>query len=218
MNVLDLVKTAEEMQPAADLLPPECEGYADEQDPEVRGAWSITSPGSADWALLRLAECEAEVAEIERQGEAAKARIDARVAALRAKAGRGIAYFTFKLTEYAAAHRSEIVRGKRKSRDYVHGRIAFRNGGGRLVVTDEKALKAWVEAQPVELGLGRVEVKPDKKAIDEWYAAREAEVAAALERGEVVAPVQPPPGMEWEPARENVTVTANAPETALSKE
>ena len=70
-SVLDLIATAEHNPPAPPLragpMAPEVEGYQDDTDPSVGGGWQIETLGSADWALSRLGEVEAEVAEIDRQ-------------------------------------------------------------------------------------------------------------------------------------------------------
>lgn len=201
MNVLDLVKAAEETPLAP--LPPEIEGYEDSENPEVRGRWQIENMPSADWALARLAECEAEAAEIERQAQAAIARVKARAEELKAKAGRGANFFRFKLLDFAERHRAVILgSGKKKSRDLLHGRIAWRSKPGRLVVEDAAALEAWLLAQPVERGLYRMKVEPEMRAIQALYA----------EHGEC------PPGCGIKVEPETISITANAPETALAKE
>jgi len=195
------VKAAEETPLAP--LPPEIEGYTDDERPEVQGRWEIASPGDADWALSVVAESDAEVAEIERQALAAIARVEARRDALTAKAARRGNFFRFKLAAYAQAHRAAILgTGRRKSRDYVHGRISWRAKPERLVVEDAAALEAWLVAQPVERGLYRMKVEPEMRAIQALYA----------EHGEC------PPGCGIKVEPETISITANAPETALAKE
>jgi phage host-nuclease inhibitor protein Gam len=203
MDVEALVRTAETMESAGPLraMPPELAEYEDAENPEVRGGWQIQTPASADWALLRLAECEAEEAEITRQEEAAIKRVRERAEALRAKAARGGAYFRFKLLVYAEDHRGEIVKGKKKSRDFLHGRIGFRKRGGKLVVKEAAALEEWLLAQPVEAGLYRMKIAPEMRALQE-----------AAKRDGIV-----PPGCDWEIEYEDVHIEASAPETALAK-
>jgi phage host-nuclease inhibitor protein Gam len=202
-NVLDLIHTAETMEPAPkpDAVPPELADYSDDQDLSVGAGWSIESLGSADWALSRLGECEAESREILAQAAEAKRRIDKRADALRLKAERGIAFFKFKLLGYAETHRGALLRGSKKSHDFVHGRIGWRSKPERLVVKDEAELLAWLSAQPIELGLYRVKLEPEMKALQTLFKTQ----------GEI------PPGCDVEPSQESITITAEAPESALAK-
>jgi phage host-nuclease inhibitor protein Gam len=190
MNVLELVAAAEAADP-----------YVDEQDPAVGGAWSISDLGSADWALARLSECEAEAAEIDRQADAAIERIRKRADALKEKAARGEAFFRAKLLLFAETHRDVLLTGKKKSRELVHGRIGWRKKGERLVVQDREALLSWLAAQPVESGLYRVKIEPEMRALSERLKGC----------GEV------PPGCEVEPETETVEIKTEAPEAALVK-
>jgi phage host-nuclease inhibitor protein Gam len=203
MDALSLIRTAETMEPAParDAVPAELADYADDHDPEVRGAWSIETLGSADWALSRLAECEAESREILAQAAEAKRRIDERANHVRLKAERGIAFFKFKLLGFAETHRALMLgTGSKKSRDFIHGRIGWRTKAERLVVKDEAALLEWLAAQPIESGLYRLKIEPEMKALQHLF-----------KQGEV------PPGMEVEPSQESITITAEAPEVALAK-
>lgn len=204
-NVLDLIHTAETNPPAAPLragsMAPEVEGYEDEQDPAVKGAWAIESLGSADWALSRLADGEAEIAEIERQEAATIARVHKRADELKARAGRLVSFMRYKLLAYAETHRAALITGKKKSRDFIHGRIGWRQKGGRLVVEDKAELEAWLLTQPVEAGLYRFKVEPEIKAIQAQFKAD----------GVI------PPGMKFEPEYEDIEIKASGPETALVK-
>lgn len=202
-NVLDLIATAEHMAPAADLLPPEIESYEDSENPEVRGRWQIDSLQSADWALARLAECEAEAAEIDRQARAAIERVKARAEEIKAKAARGAGFFRFKLTAYAETHRTALLgTGKKKSRDFLHGRIGWRAKPERIQVDDPAALEAWLLAQPVEAGLYRMKVEPEMAEIQRRFKERE----------------EVPPGCSIKVEPESIEIKASAPETALAKE
>ena len=183
----------------APFLPPE--GTIEEI--QARGPWMVEGPDSCDWALRKVAEAQAEIAEIERQAEAAMRAIEARRVALIQGPGQTAAFFESAVLMYAQTHRGDIVRGDRKSKDYIHGSIAFRaNKGGRLVIEDGPALAKWLEAQPVEAGLYRVKIEPDKKALDAWFdeGGREA-----------------PPGTRYENPTESISIEALAPERALEK-
>jgi phage host-nuclease inhibitor protein Gam len=167
----------------------------------VDPAWRIENLQSADWALSRLAECDAEAAAIDDQAEAAIARIRARADALKMKAAKGSSFFRFKLAEFAERERGNLLTGKRKSREFVHGKIGWRSKPERLEVTDKDALTAWLAVQTPERGLYRVEFKPEMRALQELLRTT----------GEV------PPGCEVKPAEESLTVEALAPERALEK-
>lgn len=180
------------------------EGWADEEDPTVRGAWAIQDRGSLDWAMSRLAALMNEGAEIEAQADAAKARIEKRAAELLQKIERGMAFFEAKIAEYAQANRSLLLGGgKKKSATLLHGTVGWRAGGGRLRVKEggKPDLLAWLERQPLGCGLYRVVIEPDMAAIQKHHEAT----------GEI------PPGMEFVPAGETFYVKPIAPEGALAR-
>lgn len=175
-----------EQGPSGEILPPE---------------FRITDRQTADWAMRRKAECEVELDEIRGQFEAAVATLVARRDKIIARAERGAVYFTGLLTEYAQAHRADLVRGTRKSADLMHGRIAYRSTPERLKVADKDALAAWLATQPVERGLYRVKLEPEMRELGDLFKTT----------GEI------PPGCEVEVSRESITITATAPEAALMK-
>jgi hypothetical protein len=168
------------------------EDYVDDQDPEVRGPWEITSLGSVDWALSRLGECEAEAEEIDAQKVAAFATITARVDKLKLRAARGSAFFRMKLAIWAEKNPDMIRQGKKKSRTFLHGSIGTRKKGGRLKVIDSVALEAWLKEQPPERGLFRFKIEPEMKEIQKLYS----------ENGEC------PPGCTEDPEREEIEIKA----------
>ena len=170
--------------------PLETDEYQDDQDPEVRGSWSITDLGSADWALSRLGECEAESAEIEAQRVAAVAAIEARAEKLKNRSARGAAFFRMRLAIWAEKNPDMIRQGKKKSRAFLHGSIGTRKKGGLLKVIDKIALEAWLREQPPERGLFRLEVKPEMKEIQKLFATQ----------GEI------PPGCNVDPEREELEI------------
>lgn len=175
--------------------------YVDEENPEVRGHWKIQDSGSVDWALRRKAECEQEIAEVRAQGDAAIAAIQDRVSMLTQKAERGIQFFEMKLLEWAEAHRNKLGQGKKKSRDFVHGRIGTRSRGGRLVVTDKTALETWLRSQPPERGLYRLKVEANMLAVQDLFATH----------GEI------PPGCNVDPERDEIYIQAKAVTKAITK-
>lgn len=192
-NVLEMI--------AAGEVPDAFAGYEDEQDPSVGGAWIIRDLGSADWALSRVADCQAEAAEIGRQADAAIERIRKRAEQLKEKAARGEAFFRARLLMFAETHRDELLTGKKKSREFVHGRIGWRKKAERLVVSDRDALLAWLAAQPVESGLYRVKLEPEMRALQEAFKSQ-----GIL-----------PPGCDHEPETETIDIRTEAPGSALVK-
>jgi phage host-nuclease inhibitor protein Gam len=175
--------------------------YIDEESPDVRGPWKIQDSGSVDWALRRKAECEQEIAEVRAQGNAAIAAIEGRVSVLTQKAERGIQFFEVKLLEWAEANRDKLGQGKKKSRDFVHGRIGTRSKGGKLVVTDKTALETWLRSQPPERGLCRIKVEANMKAVQDLFATH----------GEI------PPGCDVDPERDEIYIQAEAVTKAITK-
>jgi phage host-nuclease inhibitor protein Gam len=202
MDINTLIRTAEENPPAPPLragtLPGELGDFAEDG---IDAGWKIETLQSADWALQRLAECEAEAEEVERQAAAAIDRIRRRAEALKLKASRGAGFFRFKLSEYAETHRKDLVPGKKKSRDFVHGRIGWRKKGGGLEVVDKAALCDWLATQPVEKGLYRMTLAPEMRALQTQFK----------ETGEVF------PGCEVRPEYDEIHIEADAPERALEE-
>jgi phage host-nuclease inhibitor protein Gam len=175
--------------------------YQDEENPGVRETWSIQDLGSVDWALRRKAECTREAVEIELQARAAIEAIKRRAEALMCKALRASDFFEMKLQEWAEHHRDQLGQGKKKSRDFVHGRIGTRSKGGKLVVTDKTALETWLRSQPPERGLCRIKVEANMKAVQDLFKAQ----------GEI------PPGCDVDPERDEIYIQAEAVTKAITK-
>jgi phage host-nuclease inhibitor protein Gam len=205
MDINTLIKTAEENPPAPALaeltIPPELADYEDDAHPEVRAAWEIETIQGADFALLRKAECEQEVAEAEAMRRAAIAEINRRADVLKAKAQRGVDFFEFKLLQWMEKHRASIVHGKKKSRTLINGTVGWRAHPLRLVVADERALEGWLRTRPIDSGLARWKVEPEMKAIQALFSAT----------GEI------PPGCETKDAEDAPYTKAEPPTTALAK-
>jgi len=177
--------------------------YVDESDPAVQGGWQITTLTSADWALARLAECHAEQDEIDKQAAESIRRIKERAEALKAKAARGVGFFRFKLIAWAEARRADILGGgKKKSRDFLHGRIGWRTKAGRLQVENDKALAEWLATQPIESGLYRQKLVPEMKALQ-----------AACQRDGII-----PPGCTYVTEHEDIYVDVSDITSAITKE
>ena len=176
--------------------------YEDATDPTVRDGWAIADIGSLEWAMSRIADLQEEQAENEVALAEAHKRLDARAAQLQDKVNRGLGFFKGAVMRYMEAHRAELLKGgKKKSRSMLYGILGWRSAGGRLKVTDKDALAAWLMQQPVELGLYRVKVEPEMRALQDY--CRSANII--------------PPGTELDPEREVAFVNAISPGTTLAK-
>lgn len=189
---------------AIDVIGQQVPEYVDDTDPGViSGRWHVSDLRSADWALQRVAECEAEEAEVKAQLAAAIARLEARAAELVLRAQRGAAFFRCELAMFAERHRDLLTTGKKKSRAFVHGSIGWRSTQARLAPEEGDGAKAareeWLLAQGVESGLFRLKVEPDMKALQEHFKAT----------GEI------PPGFTVVEPTETLTIKAEAPERLL---
>ena len=138
-------------------------GYVDADHPQVdeRQGWVIDSIEALDWALGRRAELEREQAEnariIQRQVDWLMARLEK----LNANAQRGVDFFTRKISEYAEAHRTELLgKGKKKSRTLPHGVVGWRAKPAKAKQVDAEALLAWARALPIEEGWVRTKEEP----------------------------------------------------------
>jgi phage host-nuclease inhibitor protein Gam len=176
--------------------------YEDATDPAVRDGWAIQDIGSLEWAMSRIADLQEEQAENEVALAEAHKRLDARAAQLQANVNKGLFFFRAEVLRYMEAHKAELLKGgRRKSRSMLHGIIGWRSAGGRLKVTDKDALATWLMQQPVELGLARIKVEPEMRALQDY--CRSANII--------------PPGTELEPEREVAFVNAISPGTTLAK-
>ena len=166
----------------------------------TEGAWAPKTIRDVEFALECIAESEAEVDAIEAQAKDARQRIDLRVAKLTEAATRRAAYFRGRVAEFAETNRSDLLIGKKKSRDFVSGRIGWRKKGGRLRVTDKEPLAVWLATQDERLY--RVKLEP---VMDELQAHAKA-------TGEV------PPGCEWEEEHDEIHIEAAPLMLPITKE
>jgi phage host-nuclease inhibitor protein Gam len=181
MNPTDLVTAA-----AAAQEPLEADAIVE------KGAWAPQTIRDVEWALEMAGESEAEVASIDEQEADAIARIKARADSLRAKAERRATYFKGRVAEFAAAHRSELLVGTKKSREFIAGVVAWRKKAGGLVVVDKAALQAWLSTQ--DPSLFRVKLEPEMDTLQKQFK----------ETGIV------PPGCDFRSDTEELTVKATA--------
>jgi phage host-nuclease inhibitor protein Gam len=175
---------------------PEVLDYHDAEDGQVDLGWAIRTPADADWALSRIGHLQREQQENEAMLREAVARLEARVATLNGRLQHGVRFFEWKLGLYARDNREAIVgTGKKKSRNYLHGRIGWRKKGGGLKVVDEAALLKWCQEQPPEAGVLRITEAPALKAVKELVE----------KTGEL------PPGVEQEDERDELYFDAELP-------
>jgi phage host-nuclease inhibitor protein Gam len=161
---------------------------------EIAGAplapsWPRTD-ADVEKALEWRGEAEAEIAAIRERLKAHVEAVTARAEQLIARQERRFYGLTSRLEQFATTHRSEIVRGKVKSKAYLTGSLGFRSTAERLEVVNKGELVAWLETLPPGTSLVRVKVEPEMKALQSHFKAT----------GEI------PPGCEHKPAHEKVHV------------
>ncbi len=104
----------------------------------------IDTQEKAEWALRKCSTAEARIAENTQIAQALKARIDARLAQINAQPERTLESMTELLRPYAE---TEVAKGgKAKSVKLLCGTLGFRTAPASVVVTDETAALAWLEA------------------------------------------------------------------------
>lgn len=176
-------------RPVVELVPP----YVDEGEDRASLGWAPESLADLDWALMRVGELEEQVQANEEVAAERHKEIDRRTIRMNEKANADIRYFRDVITQYATSHRAQLLgSGKRKSRELQHGRVGWKTRPACLKTSDSKALLAWAQSQPVELGLVRIKEEPCLE-----------EIKRHAERSKTV-----PPGMEMEPETETLQVHA----------
>lgn len=137
----------------------------------VAEGWRIADLGGVDWALERLGEAMAQIAENEELMTRAIERLRLRVEAINRPLRFKAAFFEAAVLGYAQTHREDLLKGgKKKSREFPCGTVGFRKGGGRLTVVDETAALAWAKQQPLELELYRVKVELSKSGLNKHFS------------------------------------------------
>ncbi len=154
----------------------------------------VDSAEKAEWALSKIARSEHRIQELAALAEAAKARIDARLEEI-TKADRAtVARLGDMIRPWASVEVAQ--NGKRKSIQLLNGTVGFRQSPASLVVTDEAAAVAWLEAN----GGAFVRVK---KSVDKLGLKKAIEEGGPL-----------PDGVELPPAEVNFYVEARRAEIA----
>lgn len=169
------------------------------------GGFAIENKGAADWALSRMCEIQEYLADVDAQAKLATDRIAQRVTELKRAPSNDLAFMQGALLDYAAGHKEALLgAGRKKSCDFVHGRIGWRKKGGKLKVTDPDQLREWAIAEAAKdptQGLVRVKIEPAVDAIKAYVAERQ----------------MVPPGMEWEDERDEAYVQTDFEQTDIIK-
>lgn len=153
--------------------------------------WQVRSIADAEWAGEEVGASLEEIRQVDAQLADLIARATARADAIKAKAQKRVAFFTAALTHFAETNKTDLLIGKKRSRELVSVTFAWRKKPAKVVVTDKAQLVEWL-SQHGDPALMKVTVTPDIRAID----------ASILATGVL------PPGIDLEPESESLTVTA----------
>jgi phage host-nuclease inhibitor protein Gam len=127
------------------------------------GAWSPKNKNDVEWALEEAARSQGEIDAINAQLKDLIARATIRAGQLMLTAENRKAFFLGRVAEWAAPRREELLVGKKKSVDFLAGRVGWRLKTGRLVVTEKLALNEWLADQ--EPRFYRVVLEPQMKEL-----------------------------------------------------
>lgn len=172
-------------------------GPRDEEATQRALAWQIEDRDTLEWALGILAEYEDEKAAIRRSAEAARAQVAAREAELLRRVDRSTSFLRSQVEGYARQHRKELIGSRGKTANLIHGTIQFRTHPEGIDIKDPAAALEWCMAQPVEADLTRTKVEINKRTL----------AAHVKGTGEI------PPGVAYVPAREDIVIKPEAPDT-----
>lgn len=130
--------------------------YEDAEDPRVGPGWWVRTRSDVEFALRRLGELEREKAGHVEAAATEIQRIENKRDALTARTDRGVAYFSARLRLYLETNRAELIRGDRKSAQFLYGSLGYRKPKLKLEVKDEAAFLAWCKS----IGAVKVEETP----------------------------------------------------------
>lgn len=165
-------------------------------DDEARAAYRIPDDGAAGWALRKLADAEARIAEVTQIAQGEHDRIEAWHEQATKRPQADAAYFRGLLADYARRQREE----GRKSIVLPYGKVSTRPAGGTIAATDNPAFIAWAE-QAGRDDLIHYSAKPNLAAIKAAGLIHTDEGAVLTPQGEFV------PGLRVVPESVSVTVT-----------
>ena len=141
------------------------EGAAPE---EARTRFEVKDPRSADWVLKKIAQCEADEAELEELAAEQVRAINDRLEAILRPIRRKREFFELAYGQQLEAFAREKLEGqKARSVKLIHGDIGFRKGQDKLVVDiDSEELAPLREAALDELeALCPVAVKTERSVL-----------------------------------------------------
>ena len=133
-----------------------------------RRPWQPASLTDVDWLLETMGEIDAETAVNQRIADAATQRILDRLDKANGTLKRQRDYLESLARHYSAEHRTEIIRGKGKTKKLPNGDLSWRKTGGRLALNLDgegkttaavAELLAWAKAQNLP-ALVRVKEEP----------------------------------------------------------
>lgn len=183
--------TREELEQIAGL------DFSEPANVEIARKAAIGGMDSLEWAMGVLAEAEERKARIVSASEEAFARIVARRDDLIRKVDGSAQFLRYAVEEYARTHRKELIKGRPKTVDLIHGAISYRVVPERIDVENAEATLEWARAQPVEADMVRVKYEINKRALTEHFKAT----------GEI------PPGCVVHPESESIIIRPEQPET-----
>jgi phage host-nuclease inhibitor protein Gam len=138
-------------------------------DPDAlarEGAWGIKplDLSGYEFAFRCAGESQAAVASWQEAARQAHAAIDARLAELVAREEPRITFFLGRIAEAAARDKDVLLLGKKRSREFLAGKVAWRKKSARLVIEDRAALMDFL-TKDGDPALVRVKYEPEIKAI-----------------------------------------------------
>ena len=140
--------------------------------PDSSNHWQITDPGSADWALRKVAKVDAEAHQVSELAERQIAAIEAWRGAEHGRLGTQREHWETLLGLY---HRQRLEEDeKAKTIRLPHGTLTARKLPDGIVIEDEDALLAWAKKDGPEYVRTRIDV--DHPAVK----------TAVLKNGEII--------------------------------
>lgn len=173
---------------------------------ELKERFTVTDASSAEWVMGKLAEKQAEIAEMGRQRDKMLARYNEWYEEGTAALNGDIAYFEKLLADWA---RGELAEGKKKSIALPSGRVGFRASAPKVTFAGapvDKESVAFV-TMAKQVAPEYVETKESVKWADFKKSLTLAENGAVVtESGEIL------PEMKWEAQEPTFYATAKGGE------
>ena len=194
--------TDDELEAQVELFeqpPPEPE-EGDEEDRAVeRRPWRIETTEQAEWAMRKLAQMRARIAEVDRLAKYWAAEIAQWADQERKAPSRTAAFFEGVLKDYGRRKREAE---KMATVRLPSGSVASRKGGGRVAISDEIAVMKWAKTLPKDKQAEIIKVKESLRvsAIQKLVSVTK-DGAVVADGGEIV------PGLIVQPETVTFTVT-----------